>query len=361
VVAVLRVDQRQRWQAGERVTAEDYLRRYPAVAADPDGALDLVYAEFLLREGLGERPSAEEYRRRFPDHADTLQAQIDMHRALAADTRDGFNPPRQAKTAPLTSTSPPGESAWPRVPGYETLEELGRGGMGVVYKARQVALGRVVALKMILAGQLASAADVQRFRAEAEAVARLDHPHIVPIYEVGEHDGQPYFSMKYVEGKGLGQQLTRFARDTRAAARLVAVLARAVHHAHQRGIIHRDLKPANVLIDGDGQPHVTDFGLAKRTDGDSRLTQSGAIVGTPSYMAPEQAAARTDLNGPRAGRRPHGPDDRGRRVLRGCDPLRAADRPAAIPGGDAAGHAAASAGEGASAAAPAQPAPQPGP
>jgi serine/threonine protein kinase len=176
---------------------------------------------------------------------------------------------------------------------YELLEEIARGGMGVVYRARQVSLNRIVALKMILAGQLASPQDVQRFHREAEAAANLDHPNIVPIYEVGEYDDQHYFSMKLIDGGSLaGRKLPLSGRQ---GAELIATVARAVHHAHQRGILHRDLKPGNILIDGQGQPHVTDFGLAKRVAGDVRQTQTGAIVGTPSYMPPEQARSEKVL------------------------------------------------------------------
>jgi Protein kinase domain len=191
-------------------------------------------------------------------------------------------------------TLPPSEpltlTAGPRVVGdYELLEELARGAMGVVFRARQRSANRVVALKMMLSGELASDAELRRFRAEAEAAANLDHPHILPVYEVGEHDGRAYFSMKLAPGGALAARVRELSRDPVAAAALVAKLARAIHFAHQRGILHRDLKPANVLLDADETPLIADFGLAKRAGIDSGMTQSGAIVGTPSYMAPEQA------------------------------------------------------------------------
>jgi hypothetical protein len=187
----------------------------------------------------------------------------------------------------------PGEAAPgpPRQFGdYELLEEVARGGMGVVFRARQVSLNRVVALKTIRAGQLAAADDVARFQREAEAAAGLDHPNIAPLYEVGEHQGQHYFTMKLVAGGSLAQHLGRGPRPaTRELVGLMAKVARAVHHAHQRGVIHRDLKPANVLVDEHGEPHLTDFGLARPVGAGAGLTCSGAIVGTPGYMAPEQA------------------------------------------------------------------------
>jgi len=178
---------------------------------------------------------------------------------------------------------------------YELIDEIARGGMGVVYKARHRQLNRVVALKMILSGQLASDDDVERFHREAQAAANLDHPGIVPIYEIGQCDGRHFFSMKMIEGGSFSQHLESIAQDRRSVVRLIEKIARAVHYAHQRGVLHRDLKPANILLDDSGQPLITDFGLAKQVEGDSNLTQSGAIVGTPAYMPPEQAAAEKDI------------------------------------------------------------------
>jgi WD40 repeat protein len=175
---------------------------------------------------------------------------------------------------------------------YEILEELGRGGMGVVYRARQVSLNRIIALKLIKAGVLADDVELRRFQNEAEALALLDHPGIVPIHDVGEHGGQKYFTMKLVAGGSLAERLGAYKTDPRAAVTLVVDLAEAVHHAHMRGILHRDLKPANVLIDETGRAHVTDFGLARKLDGDAELTASGAILGTPAYAAPEQTTGR---------------------------------------------------------------------
>jgi WD40 repeat protein/tRNA A-37 threonylcarbamoyl transferase component Bud32 len=186
-----------------------------------------------------------------------------------------------------------------RIGDYQVLEEIARGGMGVVYKARQVSLNRVVALKMTRAGELASAEETQRFRLEAEAAAKLDHPAIVPIYEVGEDNGRHYFSMALVEGASLAQTIAERPLASREAATLVRQVAEAVAYAHAQGVIHRDLKPGNILLAA-GQPRVTDFGLAKRADSDSDLTRTGQILGTPSYMAPEQAEGKVELIGPRS-------------------------------------------------------------
>ena len=175
---------------------------------------------------------------------------------------------------------------------YEILGELGRGGMGRVYRARQISLGRVVALKVIAGGELASPNLVERLRTEAEAAASLDHPNIVSIYEVGAQEEWNYLSMRLVDGRTLGQELRDKPLSSERAARLLAKVARAIQHAHERGVLHRDIKPGNILIDSGGEPHVTDFGLAKFTERQSDLTLTSTVLGTPAYMSPEQAAGR---------------------------------------------------------------------
>jgi hypothetical protein len=220
------------------------------------------------------------------------------------------SPPPTEKLAPpgapaVTVAEPPGRAAAPTpvhdgrtFGGYEVLAELGRGGMGVVYRVRQKSLNRVVALKMLLPGSLASAADLLRFKTEAEATAGLRHPGIVTVHEVGECDGCHYYSMDFIDGVSLAQRLSGGPLPGRAAARYVGAVARAMHHAHQHGVLHRDLKPSNILIDRNDEPHVTDFGLAKRLHADRGQTRTGAVLGTPGYMAPEQAGGRTKELGP---------------------------------------------------------------
>jgi eukaryotic-like serine/threonine-protein kinase len=181
---------------------------------------------------------------------------------------------------------------------YELLEVLGRGGMGVVYRARQVSLNRIVAVKMILAGRLATDEDIRRFEAEAQAAARIDHPHIVTIYQIGEVDGRQFFSMDYIDGPNLAEVCRKEPLESGRAAAYLRTVAEAVHAAHEQGVLHRDLKPANILIDRDDSPCVTDFGLAKHLEGDSGLTATGVAIGTPSYMPPEQASGQWQRVGP---------------------------------------------------------------
>ena len=181
---------------------------------------------------------------------------------------------------------------------YELLEEIARGGMGVVYRARQVRLNRIVALKMILAGQFASQQEVVRFRREAEAAANLRHPGIVAIHEIGEEQGQHYFSMDFVQGRNLAEIIREGRLPARRAARYSQAIADAIHYAHQQGVLHRDLKPSNILIDENDQPRITDFGLAKRVRGDLGLTATGEVLGSPSFMPPEQTSGKSAKLGP---------------------------------------------------------------
>jgi WD40 repeat protein len=264
--------------------------------------VNAAIAAYLEAVDAGKPPDRKEFLNRHPELAADLEAffadEDKMDRMARSVAPAGSVPPEVAGSITGTATLAPRE-AGPKVRyfgDYELLEEIARGGMGVVYRARQISLNRTVAVKMILSARLASETEVRRFQAEAEAAANLDHPNIVPIYEVGEHEGQHYFSMKLVEGGSLNDQLPKWRGDLRKAVLFLVRVARAMHYAHQRGLLHRDLKPANILLDAQGEPHVTDFGLAKRIKGGAGLTQSGAIVGTPSYMAPEQAAGNKGLS-----------------------------------------------------------------
>jgi eukaryotic-like serine/threonine-protein kinase len=324
----LRADQRLRWEQGERIPVEAYLEAYPALKSDPESVLDLIVHEVQLRRQRQEDPSVDDFVQRFPQHADTLRSHFsantepgsesrspaDEAGAVATPTAPGPQsetvahqpllpggaptlPPSQA-TTPTFATGPGAEL--PAVAGYKILGVLGQGGMGVVYQAEQKGLKRLVALKMILAGPHARPEERARFRIEAEAVARLQHPNIAQIYEVNESEGRPYLSLEFVEGGSLAQRMRSAPPTPQEAARLIETLARAVQHAHERRIIHRDLKPGNVLLTAAGVPKIVDFGLAKHLDGDGQHTTSGAILGTPSYMAPEQASGKKRGVGPAA-------------------------------------------------------------
>jgi eukaryotic-like serine/threonine-protein kinase len=355
IAAVLLIDQRERWQDGERILAETYLELYPSLHADAEFVVEVAYGEFLLREELGESPEPDDYFRRFPGHAGRLKLQIDLHRAVQTNQtpapisrapRDGME-----QTEPETGVEPSPEAArvWPVLPGYEILGELGRGGMGIVYRARQVELNRQVALKMIRAGEDAGPDQMARFKVEAEAVARLQHPHIVQIYEIGKQVRRsggrvaecPFMALEFIEGGSLAQHLAGRPQPPRESAQLVESVARAMHFAHQRGILHRDLKPSNILLQGEAEhrqgdkergrqgekhrqgdketgrqgdrsgdggslspclpvslsslePKIADFGLAKvLEEGHVGQTETGSVLGTPSYMAPEQAAGKS--------------------------------------------------------------------
>jgi WD40 repeat protein len=288
------------------------------LASEASTVRDLLALEYELRREQEVGLTIAEYQRRFPQYGAELPVTLEQtaHRPPPSEQEVAVasrgetlapDPAPNSKAGADGVTQPPsGEShtvtptTWPIIPGYHIVGELGRGGMGVVYKAYQVQLKRLVAVKMILAGAHAGLEEQARFRREAEAVASLQHPHIVQIHEVGEQDGRPYFSLEFVDGGSLEKKLDGTPWPAHQTARLVETLARAMHAAHQRGIIHRDLKPANVLLTTEGMPKITDFGLAKRLDMEAGQTQSGAILGTPSYMAPEQAESKNKQIGPAA-------------------------------------------------------------
>jgi serine/threonine-protein kinase len=255
--------------------------------------LDAVIAAYVQAVEAGHVPDRQALLNDHPELADGLRAFFSDFDRMDRVTALLWPVGEPGVTDSIAGTDRPPLPSVRYFGDYELLEEVARGGMGVVYKSRQVSLNRIVALKMILAGAFASAREVQRFRAEAEAAAGLDHPRIVPIFEVGEHEGHQFYSMRYVEGTALAKHPRG---DARAEVDGVIAVARAVHHAHQYGVLHRDLKPSNVLVDLQGTWSVTDFGLAKRLAGaDRSLTEPGQVLGTPRYMPPEQAAGRRDL------------------------------------------------------------------
>jgi WD40 repeat protein len=280
--------QRAAWQSGRPRPVEALLEERPALKSSTEHVLDLIYHEVLFRQERGETPALPEYQQRFPSLSGRLVDLFQVHEAIDA--------------GPLADAAAEVEA--PRLPGYEILAELGRGGMGVVFKARQLSLDRTVALKVILAGAFAGPEERARFRLEAESAARLAHPNIVQVFEVGAGGGPPYLALEFVEGGSLADKLDGTPWPAARAAALVEALAHGVQHAHERGVVHRDLKPANVLLSvpakpqaaegiaacglADSVPKITDFGLARRLDG-SGQTRTGDVLGTPSYMAPEQA------------------------------------------------------------------------
>jgi serine/threonine-protein kinase len=248
-----------------------------------------LFRELLKMERESRQKRADEdYRRRFPEYFTGLNGGVPNENSAIAE-------PAPGDTTPYTGASINRINPLPAIPGYEDLRELDHGGMGIVYRARQVELCRDVALTMMLAGPYALPEERQRFRFEAEAVARLQHPNIVEIFDFGDHEGRPFFTMKFVEGGNLASHREQYRQDPKKAARLVSTIGLAVQHAHDRGVLHRDLKPKNILLDAEGRPYIADFGLAKQIGSDGGLTQSGAAVGTLQYMAPEQALGERGL------------------------------------------------------------------
>lgn len=338
---------RSRWKQGDRVRVESLGDAFANIASSDEQMLDVIYHEILIREEFGETPRLDEYVSRFPQHAERLQRLFLVHRVIEEDDwskelaeelddeSDAGEELRTAHRGQPSSTDWGDDNVehdrrrWPRKsrdarpveppPGYELLEEIGRGGMAVVFRARQLILNRIVALKMLTAGNVASQEVLARLRQEAQAVAQLQHPGVVQIHEVGEHRGLPYLSLEFVPGGTLHEWLDGQPLPPLDAARVVEQLARTTHFAHERGIVHRDLKPANVLLterpysrdatatiplelSRSDEPtpsdlmsvKISDFGLARVLGSRSDLTAVGQVIGTPSYMAPEQAAGASD-------------------------------------------------------------------
>jgi Leucine-rich repeat (LRR) protein len=317
VVPVLRVDQHQRWQRGDRVLVESYLERLPHFHTDDEALLDLLYGEVLLRQEFRDAPDVEEYVRRFPRLEPALRRQFAVHRALTADPSGALKSTSTSLHTGLLPAGDPGrtgsqvgqgiapagpDSEPPRLSGYAIQRVLGRGGMGVVYLAEDTNLGRPVAIKVIRPDLAARTEAVPRFLREARATAAIKSDHIVTVHQAGQQGGVPYQVMEYLQGLSLEEWLRRGKQLTTAQLlRLGRELAQGLAAAHAAGLVHRDIKPANVWLEAPtGRVKVLDFGLARLNDGKGTLTNPGTLVGTPAYMAPEQARAlpvdaRTDL------------------------------------------------------------------
>jgi len=286
---------RERLRAGEAARVEEFLEFHPLLARNDEAVLELIHAEVSTRHDMGQRPTLEEWQDRFPrllprmEQIVSLRSVFDSEMPTLTDSSAGT-------ADPLASMQGPDGRL--RIGNYQILGEIGRGGMGVVYRARQANLSRIVALKMILAGEHAGLRERARLRNEAQAAAQLMHPNVVQIFEIGEHEGLPFLAMEYVAGGNLTRTLRAMPQAFRWSARLTETMARAIHVAHQRGIVHRDLNPSNILIALDGTPKISDFGLAKFLVDDRGLSLSGVILGTPSYMAPEQVSGNGQTIGP---------------------------------------------------------------
>jgi eukaryotic-like serine/threonine-protein kinase len=291
-------DQVRDWLGGDCRKAKFYLERQPLLVGRVDAMLDLINQEIVLRRRMGDAPRLEDYDSDFPELAGPLSRLFDVHDAISLPA--GLQAPQGLPAVPGETPAEGLTGRLPHIAGYKLERVLGSGGMGVVYLAFDVALKRNVALKTMGQAQYANREQVERFLAEARTVAHLRHPNIIAIHAIAEHEGLSCLALEYIEGGSLAEKLNNGPMDPRPAAVLVETLARAVQAAHQAGIIHRDLKPSNVLLTADGVPKISDFGLAKLMDSDSKQTRTGQIMGTPSYMAPEQTDERAKQVGPAA-------------------------------------------------------------
>ncbi|MFO0942632.1 MAG: serine/threonine-protein kinase [Pirellulales bacterium] len=290
---------RNLWESGQRPIVRSLVQEIPESLRD-DATLDLIYNEIVLRESDGETPTLNEYLQAYPQYEAELIAQFEVHKAISDGILIDTQKNRALETDGLQTQGEKSSDVTESIDGYELLREVGRGGFAIVYQAKNKQLRRDVAIKMFQPGRIPSSKELGRFRSEATAVARLNHPNIVQIFEIGQWAGVPFLALEFVDGGTLARKLERSLLPAREAATLIEKLARAIQHAHERGVIHRDLKPANVLFDSKGQPKIADFGLAKLLESENNsweATRTGEPLGTPRYMAPEQASGNSSKIG----------------------------------------------------------------